>query len=108
MSERKVLASARGAACAESGWLVFLVAVTGFVVWVALVGVAGVASGVWWFLAGALFADAVTLARQVAGAWREVQVLGTCPGCRAAAVGVVESQERRLRCVRSGHRQVTR
>lgn len=101
--ERKVLAVARGDAWCESGWLVFHLALTGFLVWVAVTGVAGVPALVWWLLAGAVGNDALTSVRNVPGAVRELRALSTCGSCLAAAVELAEAEARRLRCGWAGH-----
>lgn len=107
-NERKVLGLARSAARRESGWLLFHLVMSGFLVWVALAGVAGVPVWVWWVLAGAVGSDALTSARHTAGAWCEVRALTVCPGCLADSAEMARAWSRRARCGWAGHAGVAR
>lgn len=92
----------------ETGWLLFHVALTGAAVWLAVHGLDGVPSALFWVLAGAVGSDAVNSAGSTVAAWREHRRLRRCVRCVNLAADQDEAYELGRRCARSGHRQVTR
>lgn len=68
---RRVLAEVVDHARTETGWLLFHVALTGAVVWLAVHGIDGVPSVLFWVLAGAVGSDALNSVGSTVSAWRE-------------------------------------
>ena len=74
--DRRVLAAAREQAVAESGWLAVHLALSALTLWIAMHGLAGVAPGALWLLAGAVAVETFNAVRSTAVAWRELRRLG--------------------------------
>lgn len=102
---RKVLDGVRDRAWTQTGWLVFHVALTGTIGWIAVHGVDGVAPVLWWVLAGAVGSDAMNCARSTVAAWREHRRLIGCIRCVNLAADQDEADQRGRRCAQRGHMQ---
>lgn len=102
---RQVLDGIGDHARTETGWLIFHMALTGAVVWLAVHGIDPVPPALWWALAGAIGGDTLNSARSTVAAWREYRRLHRCIRCVGLVADQDEAYQLGRRCARRGHMQ---
>lgn len=88
----------------ETGWTVLCAAITGLAVAVATRGIEAVPAALLWVLAGALFADTLSVAARAGRLWAQWHRAMRCPACRAAQMQASDGHDRQQTCARAGHR----